>query len=136
MSPSASSPQKVAPDPSLAAARERELNRLEHLGRTLDARYRVPGTSFRVGLDGLVGLIPGIGDTLVAIPSVYMIARGWRLGARKRTVARMAVNAGVDYTIGLVPILGDLADLGFKGNLRNVALLRREFGGAAAEGTK
>jgi hypothetical protein len=106
----------------------RELERLERLGRALDARWRIPGTRFRVGLDGLIGLIPGIGDTLAAIPSAYMILRGWQLGARRRTLARMALNTGVDYVIGTIPLVGDLFDFGFKGNLRNIRLLREDFG--------
>jgi hypothetical protein len=114
--------------------RRRELDRLGRLARTLDARYRIPGIGLRIGLDGLIGLIPGIGDTLAALPSAYMIVRGWQLGARKSTIGRMAVNTGVDYALGAIPLVGDLFDIGFKGNLRNIELLRAEFGEAAARG--
>jgi len=113
---------------ALQRERQRELARLARLAGTLDAKFRVPGTRFRVGLDGLIGLIPGIGDTLAALPSAYMIVRGYQLGARRRTVGRMAVNTGIDYVIGSIPVVGDLFDLGFKGNLRNIDLLRAEFG--------
>jgi hypothetical protein len=126
------------PDASAARDREnerqRELDRLARLGQTLDARYRIPFTSFRIGADGLIGLIPGIGDTLAALPSGYMIVRGWQLGARKRTVAQMALNTGIDYVLGTIPLVGDLFDIGFKGNLRNIRLLEREFGRAAHPG--
>ena len=115
--------------------RQRELDRLARLGRTLDARYRIPFTSFRIGADGLIGLIPGIGDTLAALPSAYMIVRGYQLGARRRTVARMAVNTGIDYVLGMVPLVGDIFDIGFKGNLRNIRLLEREFGKATQPDT-
>ncbi|RDC69928.1 DUF4112 domain-containing protein [Rhodovulum sp. 12E13] len=110
--------------------RQHELARLARLAHTLDARFRIPFTGFRVGVDGLIGLIPGIGDTLSALPSAYMIVRGHQLGARKRTLGRMAVNTGIDYVIGSVPLVGDLFDIGFKGNLRNIDLLRAEFGEA------
>lgn len=110
--------------------RQHELARLARLAHTLDARFRIPLTSFRVGIDGLIGLIPVIGDTLAALPSAYMIMRGHQLGARKSTLGRMAVNTGIDYVIGSVPLVGDLFDIGFKGNLRNIDLLRAEFGQA------
>jgi len=119
---------KGAVEPALERERQIELDRLGRLARTLDARYRIPLTPFRIGADGLIGLIPGVGDTLAALPSAYMILRGWQLGARRRTVGRMAVNTGIDYVIGTVPIVGDLFDIGFKGNLRNIRLLEREFG--------
>ena len=115
--------------------RQRELDRLARLGRTLDARYRIPFTSFRIGADGLIGLIPGVGDTLAALPSAYMIVRGYQLGARRTTVARMVVNTGVDYVLGMVPLVGDVFDIGFKGNLRNIRLLEREFGKATQPDT-
>ncbi|MEE4119737.1 MAG: DUF4112 domain-containing protein [Paracoccaceae bacterium] len=121
----------IGPDVPSHAARDRErqheLARLARLARTLDARFRIPFTGFRVGVDGLIGLIPAIGDTLAALPSAYMIVRGHQLGARKSTLGRMAVNTGIDYLIGSVPLVGDLFDIGFKGNLRNIDLLRAEL---------
>lgn len=114
------------------SARCRELDRLERLGTLLDARFRLPGTDIRFGLDGLVGLVPGVGDTLAAAPSAYVIVQGWRLGARKRVLARMAGNTLVDGVVGAMPVLGDIFDIGFKANLRNIALLQRELGGAGA----
>jgi hypothetical protein len=111
-----------------ACERQRELKRLERLARLLDSQLRVPGTQVRIGLDGLIGLIPGIGDALAALPSAYMIVRGHQLGARARTLGRMAANTGIDYAVGSIPLVGDLFDIGFKGNLRNIDLLRAEFG--------
>jgi hypothetical protein len=113
----------AGPDAEIRA----ELERLDALARTLDARFRIPLTGFRIGLDGLIGLIPGIGDTLALLPSGYLVARGWQLGARKRTLVRMGANTAVDYLVGLVPLVGDVLDIGYKGNLRNVALLRAEI---------
>lgn len=107
---------------------ERELARLDRLASTLDSRFRLPGTPIRFGLDTVIGLIPGIGDTLVAAPSAWIIWRGHRMGIGKRHIARMIANSTADYVIGLVPVIGDLFDIGFKANLRNVAILREQLG--------
>jgi len=106
---------------------ERELDQLNRLARTLDSRFILPGTSIRFGLDTVIGLLPGIGDTLVAAPSAWIIWRGHRMGIGKRHVARMVANSAADYVIGLVPVIGDLFDVGFKANLRNVAILRERL---------
>ncbi|MCY0096432.1 DUF4112 domain-containing protein [Hoeflea ulvae] len=107
---------------------ERELDHLNRLAKTLDSRFRLPGTSIRFGLDTVVGLIPGIGDTLVAAPSAWIIWRGHKMGIGRRHIARMVANSAADYVIGLVPVIGDLFDVGFKANLRNVAILREQLG--------
>ena len=107
---------------------ERELENLNRLAKTLDSRFRLPGTPIRFGLDTVVGLIPVIGDTLVAAPSAWIIWRGHRMGIGKRHIARMLANSAADYVIGLVPVIGDLFDVGFKANLRNVAILREQLG--------
>jgi len=106
---------------------ERELETLNRLAKTLDSRFRLPGTSIRFGLDTLIGLVPGIGDTLVAAPSAWIIWRGHRMGIGKRHIARMVANSAADYVIGLVPVIGDLFDVGFKANLRNVAILQEQL---------
>ena len=93
----------------------------------LDSRFRVPGTKIRFGWDSLLGLIPGVGDVATLAPSAYLIYRGHKLGARKRTIARMATNTGLDFVVGAIPVLGDLFDLAFKANNRNVALLKSEM---------
>jgi hypothetical protein len=115
----AAAPQ-IPPDPALSA----EIARLDRLADLLDSRFRIPGTRIRFGLDGLIGLVPGIGDTLVLAPAVWLVWRASQLGVPRRDIARMAANTGADYAIGLVPILGDLFDVAFKGNRRNIAILR------------
>jgi hypothetical protein len=112
-------------DPALRA----EIARLDRLADLLDSRFRIPGTKIRFGLDGLIGLVPGIGDTLTLLPSAWLVWRAWQMGLPRRDIARMAANTGVDYAVGLVPILGDIFDVAFKGNRRNIAILRAALGG-------
>lgn len=107
---------------------EQELARLDRLATLLDSRFRLPGTSIRFGLDSLVGLVPGVGDTLVAAPSVWMIWRGHAMGVSRWHLTRMAANLGIDYVIGAIPLIGDIFDVGFKANLRNLAILREGLG--------
>lgn len=102
------------------------IERLEALARLLDTRFTLPGTGVRFGLDGLLGLIPGVGDTVTGLISAYLIAEAAKMGARKRTVLRMAWNAGLDMVLGAIPVVGDLFDFAFKANRKNVGLLLRE----------
>jgi Domain of unknown function (DUF4112) len=103
------------------------LERLERLAYWLDDRFRVPGTSFRIGLDGLVGLVPGVGDVVTNALTAYIVYEAWRLGIPKRVLLRMLANLGIDTLVGIVPVAGDLLDLGFKANRRNIRLLRRHL---------
>jgi hypothetical protein len=110
------------------SAVESELRDLEHLADWMDTRFRVPGTGIRFGLDGLLGLMPGIGDGVVALPALYAVAKARALGAPTHLQARMVGNILVDLVIGAVPLVGDIFDVGFKANTRNVRLLREHFG--------
>jgi hypothetical protein len=107
--------------------REEEIRRLENLADWMDSRFRLPGTNIRFGLDSLLGLIPGLGDGVLALPSAYVVLAAHRLGVSPLVLARMAGNVGIDMVIGAIPVLGDLFDVGFKANRRNVALLRRHL---------
>ena len=104
-----------------------EIEKLDRLSTLLDSRFRIPGTPIRFGWDSILGLIPGAGDLASLGPSAYLIYRGHRLGARKRTILRMTANTGLDFIVGAVPVLGDVFDLVFKANNRNFALLRKEL---------
>lgn len=108
--------------------RETEIRKLETLADWLDSRFVIPGTNVRFGLDSLLGLIPGLGDTVLALPSVYVIMAAQRLGVSRFVLMRMIGNVGIDMLVGAIPVLGDLFDVGFKANRRNVALLRRHLG--------
>jgi hypothetical protein len=104
-----------------------KLARIDRIAHVMDQSVRVPGTRFRLGMDGLLGLVPGVGDTLTLGISSYIPLTAWKTGARKRTVLRMVGNITADWAIGLVPLVGDLFDIGFKANTRNAALFRAEF---------
>jgi hypothetical protein len=110
-----------------AAGKRATLEHLDRLAYWLDDRFRVPGTGFRVGLDGLVGLIPGVGDVATNAITAYIVYRAWRLGIPKSVLLRMLGNLGIDTVVGIVPVAGDLLDLGFKANRRNVRLLREHL---------
>lgn len=99
---------------------------LDGLARVLDTRYAVPFTPFRIGLDGLVGLIPVVGDISTTALSLGIVAEGWKRGLRKRTLARMLANTGIDFAIGTVPLVGDLFDIAFSANIKNIALIKAE----------
>lgn len=103
------------------------LHRLRSIARLLDARFGIPGTGLRFGLDSLLGLVPGLGDAATALVSLYIVAEAHRLGVRPVTLARMVWNVALDLGFGAVPVLGDLFDFIWKSNLRNIALLERDL---------
>jgi hypothetical protein len=111
----------------VSAHDERRWKRLVNLATLLDARYRIPGSRWRFGLDALIGLVPGVGDAASAALSLWIIWQGYRLGASRSALAAMAANVGVDALIGAVPLVGDAFDAAYKANQRNVALLHRDL---------
>lgn len=120
------------PDPVVGSREPRELERLRTLARLLDSAVQIPGTSYRFGLDALIGLVPAIGDFVGALFSTVIIFQAARLGAPKSTLVRMMANVGLDTIVGGVPLLGDLFDVGWKSNIRNVALLEAHLQRPAA----
>lgn len=101
------------------------LARARTLARLLDSAVRVPGTGIRFGADSVIGLIPGLGDIGGAALAGYLVILAQRLGVPRAVVLRMLANVAVDTLGGTVPLIGDLFDVAFKSNLRNVALLER-----------
>lgn len=95
------------------------------LARVLDSAFSIPGTRIRFGLDPILGLIPGGGDVAGAALSGYIVLIAARLGAPPAVLGRMLLNVLIDTVVGSVPLLGDLFDVAWKSNLRNVALLER-----------
>tara|TARA_R110000868_G_scaffold161552_3_gene392133 strand:+ start:1084 stop:1500 length:417 start_codon:yes stop_codon:yes gene_type:complete len=111
------------------AAKRGVLNdeQIDSLESWLDSRFAVPGTGLRIGLDGLLGLIPGIGDTVTAGLSAIIILDAHKKGARKRILVRMVSNSLIDLVIGSIPLVGDLFDFAYKSNTKNVKLLKQEL---------
>jgi Domain of unknown function (DUF4112) len=96
---------------------------LDLLSHLLDDFIKVPGTSIRFGLDGIVGLIPGIGDVIGGIASCIIIIAAWIRGVSYGTILRMVANVGIEVLIGAIPVLGDMFDIAWRANRRNYALL-------------
>lgn len=101
--------------------------RIEALARLMDSAFEIPGTKIRMGLDGIIGLIPVIGDLISGLISSYIIWEAKNLGVSRFTLARMIGNATLDTVVGLVPLLGDAFDVAFRTNLKNLALLKRHL---------
>ena len=101
--------------------RDTTLRSLEIL---LDEAFRIPGTSFRFGIDGLIGLVPGLGDVLAGLLSLVIPLAGWMRGVPYVTLVRMGLNLGVGVLIGSIPLLGDIFDVVWKANRRNYRLLQ------------
>jgi hypothetical protein len=114
----------VKPFEGELSGRQEDMERLENLADWLDTRFAIPGTKIRFGLDGLLGLIPGFGDTVTAVSTAYLIGMGVQLGLPAHLLLLIAWNGFLDWFIGLIPIIGDLFDIGFKANRRNVDLIR------------
>jgi len=106
---------------------------LERLGWLMDDLFRVPVLGWRFGLDALIGLIPGFGDTTTSLVSFYILATAVRYRVPKITMLRMALNIVIDYLVGSIPIVGDLADAWWKSNQMNLALLRKRATVSAEE---
>lgn len=114
--------------PKTDPAAEARLERLQRYVRVLDDGLRVPGTRFRIGLDPILGLIPGAGDMVGAVLSAAIIREGARRGVSRLTLLRMALYVAVDVGFGSVPLVGDLFDAVFKVNRFNLTLLERSLG--------
>jgi hypothetical protein len=102
------------------------------IARLLDSAVGVPGTRIRFGLDALLGVVPGIGDLAGMVLSGYLVLLGARLGVSRAVLLRMLANVAIDTVGGTVPVIGDLFDVAWKSNMRNVTLLERAIGAPAA----
>ncbi|MCU0685040.1 MAG: DUF4112 domain-containing protein [Polyangiaceae bacterium] len=98
---------------------------LEGLARWMDDAFRIPVIGARFGLDALLGLVPGFGDTATSLVAFYVLIAAVRRRVPKVTVARMGLNIAIDYLVGALPFVGDAFDLWWKANRRNLELLRR-----------
>jgi hypothetical protein len=105
--------------------REQRLARLDALAKLLDVAFVLPGTNIRYGIDGIIGLIPVVGDIIVTALSLWLVREARALGAPWHIMARMLANVGVQGVVGMVPVAGDAFDVLFRANVRNARLLRR-----------
>lgn len=107
----------------------REVGQARAVARILDGIIPLPGGA-RIGLDAVVGLVPGVGDVAGAAASAYIVLLAIRAGASRTAVMRMVGNIAVDTMVGSLPLLGDLFDLGWQSNSRNVAIMEKDLGAA------
>lgn len=105
--------------------REQRFARIDALSKLLDVAFVLPGTNIRYGIDGLIGLVPVVGDLLTTAISLWIVREARALGAPKHVVARMLGNVALDGVVGLVPFAGDAFDVMFRANVRNMRLLKR-----------
>ncbi len=116
--------------PSPNRADTRRLETLRRWASLLDAAFGVPGTRIRFGLDAIIGLVPGLGDAVGGVFSGVLVLQAFRMGVPRIVLARMVSNVALEVLAGVVPFLGDLFDIGWKANLRNVDLLDKFVQGA------
>ncbi len=119
------SPSTASIHPAAAEARLANLRRVAWI---VDGAFRLPGTRFRFGLNSLIGLTPAAGDAVLAAISLYIVNEARLLGLPGHKLARMLGNVAVEAAAGAIPVLGDLFDMGFKANLRNLAIVEEHFG--------
>lgn len=106
---------------------EPDIEKLENLADWMDSRFHVPGTSIRFGLDSLLGLIPGVGDTVTLVSTSYIIGVAHSHNVPFHIKLRMVWNALLDWLIGLIPLIGDIFDVGWKANKLNVELIKNHI---------
>ena len=115
--------------------REQRLARIDALSQLLDTAFLIPGTNVRFGIDALIGLVPGIGDAVTTVMALYIVSEARALGAPRSLIARMLANVAVDGLVGAIPVLGDVFDVAFRANRRNMALLRGHLDRSHTRGT-
>lgn len=107
--------------------REKLMKRLQTIAHLFDDAVTVPGTKIKLGWDAVLGLIPIVGDASTTAVSAYFLWEAYRLGASRWTLTKMVWNVLVDFIIGFVPLVGDLLDVTFRANRRNMKLLEKEL---------
>ncbi len=108
-------------------ASQRGMISIEKLAKLMDAQFKIPGTNIRFGLDSLIGLIPGVGDLSTFAVSGYMVWIMANNGASGFLLARMVLNILIDAIVGMIPLLGDIFDIAFKANIRNMKLMQEHY---------
>ncbi len=106
---------------------DKDIEALNKLSSIMDRAFTIPGTNIHIGVDSILGLIPGIGDTLSAAVSGYIYTFAKKVGVPWYKRLRMIWNIFIDWFIGLIPLIGDIFDIGFKANTRNVAIINDHY---------
>jgi len=112
-------------NPFANLSREQRLARLDAVAKLLDIAFILPGTNVRYGIDGIIGLIPVVGDIIATALSLWLVREARALGAPWHITARMLGNVAIQGVVGAVPVAGDAFDVLFRANIRNVRMLRR-----------
>jgi Domain of unknown function (DUF4112) len=110
-----------------AAKRLATLNRIRKLSRLMDTSIRIPGIGFRIGIDPIIGLVPGAGDLISTAFSAYIIFLATRFGLPHKDLGKMIFNVGLEAVVGTVPLVGDLFDAFYKSNIRNLEILEQHL---------
>ncbi|OUL17700.1 DUF4112 domain-containing protein [Nostoc sp. 106C] len=110
-----------------AAKRLATLNRIRKLSRLMDTSIRIPGIGFRIGIDPIIGLVPGAGDLISTAFSAYIIYLATRFGIPRQDLTKMIFNVGLEAVVGTVPLIGDLFDAFYKSNIRNLEILEQHL---------
>lgn len=110
-----------------ATTQNASMKQIARLTKLMDKQFSIPGTNFRFGLDGLLGLIPGVGDVSTFAVSCYLLTLMAKNGASGYVMARMILNVLIDAIIGSIPFIGDIFDFAFKANSRNMRLMQEHF---------
>jgi hypothetical protein len=131
----AAEPKRGAPGPKAGPSSE-QLLLARFLADLLDQRFNIPGTSIRIGLDPIIGLIPGVGDAIANLAGSAILVIAARIGVPKVVLLRMGLNIATNAALGSVPILGDVFSIWFRSNARNAQLLERYAGGGGQSSTK
>ncbi len=104
-----------------------DIKKLENLSHWMDSKFSIPGTKIRFGLDSIIGLIPGIGDTVTLTSAAYLIGVAHKAGLPLNAKIKMALNAFIDWFIGLIPLIGDLFDVAWKANNKNIEIIKKHL---------
>ncbi|MDE2404416.1 MAG: DUF4112 domain-containing protein [Sphingomonadales bacterium] len=113
--------------PDGAPDREEALRRMELVANLLDSAFVLPGTSQRIGIDAIIGLVPGLGDLVTTLLSSYILWEARRLGVGRWAMLRMAANLAIHAGVGIVPVAGDAFDAMFRVNQRNLRIVRNHL---------
>ena len=120
-----------ATDQRIADLKDREeaCRRLQRIAKLMDSQFRVPVIGLRFGADAILGLIPGFGDIVTGAIGAYLIYEAHRMGIPRSALLRMIANIALDTAIGTIPVAGDICDVFFRANNRNMQILARHIGG-------